>query len=120
VDRKQASQVTAGLLLVALGLLFLGQRLNLISGLDISRMWPLILIVVGVGKFFGPRADGEPRGGVWLMFLGSLFLAHTFRVLTLDRSWPLFIVAGGVSILIGSYGKSMTTKHTPTGTPGGN
>jgi hypothetical protein len=54
------------------------------------------------------------------MFLGSLFLAHTFRVLTLDRSWPLFIVAGGVSILLGSCAKSMTAKHTPTGTPGGN
>jgi hypothetical protein len=54
------------------------------------------------------------------MFVGALFLADTFHVLSLSQSWPLFIVAGGVSILLGSCAKSMTAKHTPTGTPGGN
>jgi hypothetical protein len=43
VDRNQTSQVTAGVLLIALGLVFLGQRLDLITGLDISRLWPVIL-----------------------------------------------------------------------------
>ena len=61
MERNQGSQVIAGVLLIALGLIFLGQRLELISGLDISRLWPLILLVIGAGKFFGPRAAGQPR-----------------------------------------------------------
>jgi hypothetical protein len=110
VDRTQMSQVMAGVLLIALGLVFLGQRLELISGVDMARLWPLILILIGAGKFFGPRAEGQPRAGVWLMFLGGLFLAHTFRIMTLDRSWPLFIVAGGLSILLGSRAKTPDPK----------
>jgi cell wall-active antibiotic response 4TMS protein YvqF len=112
VDRNQASQVTAGLLLIGLGLVFLGRQLGLIHGLDISLLWPLILIVIGAGKFFAPRAEGQPRSGVWLMFLGGLFLMHTFRILTLDRSWPLFIVAGGVSIMLGSRARSHQPRPT--------
>ena len=110
MDRTQMSQVTAGVLLIGLGLVFLGQRLELISGVDLARLWPLILIFIGAGKFFGPREESKPRAGVWLMFLGGLFLAHTFRIMTLDRSWPLFIVAGGLSILLGSRAKASDPK----------
>jgi hypothetical protein len=117
VDRNQVSQITAGALLVALGLVFLGQRLDVISGFDVAQLWPLILIFVGAGKFFGPRADGQPRGGLWMMFLGGLFLAHTFRIMTLDRSWPLFIVAGGVSIALGSRGKACGPKPSAGAPP---
>ena len=109
MDRTQMSQITAGVLLIGLGLVFLGQRLELMSGVDVARLWPLILVLIGAGKFFGSRAEGQPRAGVWLMFLGGLFLAHTFRIMTLDRSWPLFIVAGGLSILLGSRAKAQAT-----------
>ena len=115
MERNQASQVAAGVLLVGLGLVFLSQQLGLIHGLDISLLWPLILIVIGAGKFFGPRALGQPRSGGWLLFLGGLFLMHTFRILTLERSWPLFIVAGGVSIMLGSRAGSVQSKPTPEG-----
>jgi hypothetical protein len=47
------------------------------------------------------------------MFLGALFLAHTYRILTIDRSWPLFIVAGGVSILLGSRNRDGDAKSAP-------
>ena len=113
MDKNQGSQITAGLMLIVLGLIFLGARIDL-PGVDISRLWPLVLLVIGAGKFFGARDENQPRGGLWLMFLGSLFLAHTFRVMTLDRSWPLFIVAGGVSILLGSRTRSGNCKP---GTP---
>ena len=115
MDRTQVSQVMAGVMLIALGLIFLGKRLDLISGLDISRLWPLILFIIGFGKFFGPRVEGQARSGLWLMFLGSLFLAHTFRIMTLDRSWPLFIVAGGVSIMLGSRARGAEAKPTIEG-----
>jgi hypothetical protein len=115
VDRSQKAHITAGSFLIMLGLLFLGKKLGLIHGLDLSRLWPVILLIIGFGKFFGPREDNESRGGLWLMFLGSLFLAHTFRLMTLDRSWPLFIVAGGVSILLGSRTRPAASKPTVEG-----
>ena len=115
MERNQASQVAAGVLLIGLGLVFLSKQLGLIHGLDISLLWPLILIIIGAGKFFGPRAEGQPRSGAWLLFLGGLFLMHTFRILTLDRSWPLFIVAGGMSIMLGSRARSPQPRPTSEG-----
>ena len=101
MNRQQTSQVTTGLLLIALGLIFLAQRLNLLPGLDLPRLWPVFLIILGLGKFLAPRDDGRHGSGAWMIFLGTLFLLHTYQILRLSDSWPLFIVAGGVSILFG-------------------
>jgi hypothetical protein len=38
--------------------------------------------------------------GVTFLFLGGIFLMHTFRIFTLGHSWPLFIVMAGLSMLL--------------------
>jgi hypothetical protein len=50
---------------------------------------------------FSARAEGRAGGGYWLLFLGGVFLLHTYRVLTLEQSWPLFIVMAGLSVIFG-------------------
>src|SRR6185312_14886545 len=40
-------------------------------------------------------------GGVWMLIIGVMFLLHQNGWLTLDQSWPLFIMAGGAAILLG-------------------
>jgi Domain of unknown function (DUF5668) len=101
MDRKQTSQMTTGLLLIVLGLMFLGQRPDLFPDIDLRRLWPMFLLVMGVGRLVAPAEGGRRSGGAWMVFLGVLFLLHTYRVLRLDDSWPLLIVAAGVSILFG-------------------
>jgi hypothetical protein len=101
MNRKQTSQVATGLMLILLGLVFLGQRLDIVPNLDLMRVWPVFLLVTGLVRFFEPREDGRRGGGAWMIFLGVLFLLHTYDIFRLDDSWPLFIVAGGVSILFG-------------------
>ena len=60
-------------------------------------MWPLIFVVIGVGKLLSTvRAGGS---GVWFLFLGGIFLLHTFRILSLSDSWPLFVVVAGLSMM---------------------
>ena len=101
MNRKQTSQVTTGLLLIVLGLIFLGQRLDVLPNLDLMRLWPVFLLVPGLVRFLEPSAEGRRSGGAWMVFIGALFLLHTYDIFRLDDSWPLFIVAGGVSILFG-------------------
>jgi len=110
MDRRQTSQITTGLLLVALGLIFLGERLDLVPSIDLRRLWPVFLLVIGFGKFMEVRPDGRRGGGGWMMFLGVLFLLHTYNIFRLNDSWPLFIVAGGLSIL---FGRGTCTTSTP-------
>jgi hypothetical protein len=98
VTSKQASHFTTGLLLVVIGLLMLSNELHLgwIGGA--RRMWPIVLVVIGVGSLLRASESGEYGHGVWFLFLSGIFFMHTFGVLSLRASWPLFIVAFGVSL----------------------
>ena len=96
MDSKQASQVTTGLVVVAIGLTMLASQLDLEWGLDFGRMWPLIFVVIGVGKLLSSDSRGS---GAWFLFLAGIFLLHTYRILSLGRSWPLFVVVAGLAIM---------------------
>lgn len=95
MDSKQASQVTWGLVVVAIGLILLAGQVESGWVINFGRLWPLIFVILGVGKLLGRDA----RGSVWFLFLGGIFLLHTYRVMPLSRSWPLFIVLAGISML---------------------
>jgi hypothetical protein len=106
MDRKQRSQIMTGVLMIALGLIFLGDRLDVVPRLDFSRLWPLLLIIIGVGQYTMPREDKRHGSGGWLILVGALFLLDGYRILSFRQSWPLFIVAGGVSILMGRHDRT--------------
>ena len=96
MECKQASQITWGLVVVFIGLVMLAGQLDL--GWNFGRLWPVIFLVIGGSKFL--TSDAESRGsGLWFLFLGGLFLLHTFKVFTLSHSWPLFIVVAGLSMI---------------------
>src|SRR5579871_1814858 len=99
VNRSSLTQVIAGLVLVALGLLFLGQQAGWWPALDIWRLSPAVLVVLGVSRFLsGP--SGRRGGGLMLAAVGGLLLLHTYNIMSLAKSWPLYLVAAGVSVLI--------------------
>jgi hypothetical protein len=99
VDNRQASQLTTGVLVIAIGVLLLAGQLD--GGWHFGRLWPVVLIVIGLGRYVSTDADGRRRSGFWFLFVGGIFLLNNFRVLMLHDSWPLFIVAAGVSIIVG-------------------
>jgi hypothetical protein len=122
-ERNRSSQVTTGLLLIALGLLFFADRQGWAWGwhLSFGRLWPLLLIVSGITRVIVPveRTITDQSGqagvtvrryrlgsGFWLVAIGALMLLHVNRVLSLRESWPLFIVAGGLSMMFGDDRKT--------------
>ena len=107
---RQASQVTKGMVIIVIGLLLLAGQVHIawdwddeFGRVDAGRLWPLILLTIGVGRFLAPREDGRWSGGVVLLFLGGVLLMHTLDVMSLRDSWPLFIVAGGLSIMFSGH-----------------
>lgn len=94
------SQLVWGLFLMALGSAFLLDSLGFwdFDSRDLWRQWPFVLIAIGLARFLtSVRKDGRP-GGLWLVFVGLLGLAHTYRILRFQDSWPLFLVAVGAEI----------------------
>ena len=99
--QRRHADMTFGLILVSIGLMFLGERMHLIPLLDLSRLWPVILLVLGLAQIVMPREDRKRVGGITLLFVGIIFLLHNYRVLMLHDSWPLFIVLGGLTLILG-------------------
>lgn len=106
--------LTTGIILILIGLVFLAGNLDLGVRLDIGRLWPLILIGIGGSKLLFP-GDGVRASGLPLLLIGSIFLAHNYGVISLRQSWPLFIVAAGLSVLVSSW----CQRSTPGTGPGG-
>ena len=94
--RSRRQQITIGLVMIALGALFLLDRVFWLPADAFRTYWPVLLIVFGIGSLF----SRERRNRVpWLLVVGVIMLLHTTDVLTLHDSWPLFIVAAGLGTI---------------------
>jgi uncharacterized membrane protein HdeD (DUF308 family) len=128
----ERSSIGTGIILVTVGLLFLADRQGYMS---FQRLWPVILIAVGAVMVAFPGEDGEPsvipgrRGaarrrrnrfssGLWMIFAGVLFLANQNHWLSFRDSWPLFIVAGGLSMIVGSFTRRPAVSSSDTNASG--
>ena len=87
-----------GMIIMALGVALLLDRTGIIDGFGWRAFWPTVLIGLGLTKLAFPREDGRRDGG-WMLFIGVLLLLNQMRVLRFQESWPLFIVAVGVTIV---------------------
>jgi len=95
------NDVVGGLVIVAVGLVFLAINLDLMPPWELGRLWPVVLIVMGAAKVLFP--DGDSRlAGLPLLLIGGIFLAHNYDVLHIRDSWPLFIVSAGLGVLAGA------------------
>jgi len=100
-DRREQNSVVMGLVLITIGVIFLGGRQQWGPEWRMETLWPLILIVFGLGRIIAPRYEGRRSSGFWILLTGVLFLLNQLHVVRFEQTWPLFIVLGGLSILIG-------------------
>lgn len=95
-------QLMWGLVLICVGLAFFADQMG---WAELRSMWhyaPLLLVIIGVNKMVGYPTARDFTGGLWLMFMGLWLFAvfeHLFG-LTFGNSWPIFIIASGVSMIL--------------------
>ena len=95
-----AAKLVTGLLLVTFGLVFLLDRLYWLEAREMLRLWPLWLIAFGVIRVMFPSHHRGRLAGFWPILIGGIFLLDTLDVMALHDSWPLFIVGGGLIMVL--------------------
>ncbi len=92
------ARMVIGVILVGLGVVFICMNLGLLESVPVVRFWPVILIFIGLAKFFPGSSRGEWWEGVWLFLLGLWFLSVSMRWLgmTYGNSWPIVVIIWGV------------------------
>lgn len=91
----------AGLILIAVGILFALESLGWIEGFEIWEFWPLILIFVGIGHVTRPRQPGHRTWGLIEIAFGSFFLLRTLGVFWISfwKIWPAMLVIAGAHLI---------------------
>lgn len=109
--RLDMPKLATGLFLVALGAVFLLDRLHWWDSHELVRYWPLWLIGFGAIRVAYPRRGRSRLAGFWPILIGSILLMHTLDIMRMDDSWPLFIVAGGLLMMLRAAGVGGGERH---------
>ena len=100
-----------GLLLLAVGLIFVFVPAGAGVTEWLMRLWPIFLICAGVVRIMGFAVERKPRspvGGMLLIIIGVLFLAHRFTssvnvLSTYGRYWLLLLMVFAAVELVRYY-----------------
>ena len=90
-----------GLAFVLVGILMMLGQLDILPEMNPWRYFgPAILIVMGLSRMSRPSHEtGRGGGGLWLVIIGGWLLLVNLHIWPLRHSWPLLLVALGLSIV---------------------
>ena len=95
--RRNLGGILIGVAIMLFGLTIFLDRVGLIDGFDFINVWPAALITIGLVKLSQPGVDGTRQGG-WWVFFGAWLLLAQMELLQMRDTWPLLLVALGVSM----------------------
>ena len=106
-------RVLAGLVMIALGIVFTLDSFDVIDAGSIGDYWPLFLIVPGFASLAWPRKNADRLWGVILVAVGTLFLLRNLGVfwISFHHVWPVVLVAIGVYLVW----RAVDSRHAPSG-----
>ena len=101
-DWRARRGLFAGLVVVAIGVILLLDQLGIVPAERAYRLWPLILVYVGVLNLFRSINWNRRMWGLFLIFLGALFELREFGYLhfRIENLWPAFLIALGLLMMI--------------------
>jgi predicted membrane protein len=93
--------VVAGIVLIALGILFTLSSFDVIDAGSLGDYWPLFLMVPGFISFVWPRKNADRFWGAILLGVGSLFLLRNLGIIWIRfrHVWPVVLLALGVYLI---------------------
>lgn len=105
MDKKQRSyfntRIVVGLLIIAAGILLLLKSMGIGSDYNVGDFWPVILIVIGLGKILQPKEYRHLYWGFVITAIGTLFLLNNLGYIRFwfKDLWPIFIILVGIETL---------------------
>ncbi len=100
-SKNVSRQVILGVLVIAMGMLFLLDNLAIWDFHRAIQFWPMVFIVVGVVKLFDTTSsDGYLLGAVFIL-VGVLMMLNRLGYIYFSwrTVWPLLLIALGGSVL---------------------
>jgi len=102
--------------LILLGILILLMNIGMMERFPIWKFWPVILMVIGINKFFEPYKRAE---GFWLFGLGVWLQWSVLRLYDygFGDTWPVVVILFGIYQIWEAFERDARKKqlqHTDT------
>jgi len=96
------SEIFFGLLILAVGVGLLLVNLHIFQFRELTRFWPVILIVAGVLRITRARFASAHAFGIFLLILGVIFLLGNLNVVHVSWNlfWPAVMIVVGLQHLL--------------------
>jgi predicted membrane protein len=109
-DRGMTSQVLMGVLVIAIGLLFLLDNLDIIEVRHALAFWPLVFIFAGVAKLLDTTSPNGYLVGLAGIGIGVTMILHRLGIIYFSwrTAWPLILIAVGAMVVY----RAMTGQRT--------
>lgn len=103
-DRDDVNRRKAwwGVFLIAIGIVFLLDQLELVNLPGLGHLWPAILVMFGLFRLAVPRRRRDFSTGVMFVLLGLWFFANegAWWGLHYGNSWPILLVIFGFTSVL--------------------
>lgn len=103
-ERPPGRQMWWGVVLIAIGSIFLLERFGIVSIGEVWHYWPAFLILAGIGQLLWPDNCRRGTRGIGEIGIGLWFFACQYHWygLTYTNGWPLILVIMGFALLVRS------------------
>jgi len=95
--KSASSQVVLGLLVIAMGLLFLLDNLGFVDMHRAFSFWPMLFVIVGTVKLCDTRTQGGTLLGAGMVGIGILLMLDRMDIIDFSwrTIWPLVLIGLG-------------------------
>jgi len=101
-EDRNRGRLVGGIVLMAVGAIFLLGRLEVLRPDGMASYWPMILVAIGTAKLLGAGERRHPGNALWLIFIGIWAQANVLHWfgLTWRNSWPVVLIFVGLRVLV--------------------
>ena len=98
-------RLVLGLIVIALGVLFMLDNLGLASAGDTLRWWPALIVLLGVSLMTGWGRRPHLASGALFTIIGALMLLHNLDLVhvAIWDLWPVLLILVGAALVTGTF-----------------
>lgn len=95
-------RVISGFAIIAIGVLFLLRNMGLLGNFELWKLWPMILIFVGIGHLSRPIQFHKFLHFLVFSGIGAIFLLKNLKILDIpfNHIWPVVLILTGATFII--------------------
>lgn len=111
--KSATSQVVLGLLVIAMGLLFLLDNLGFVDMHRAFSFWPMLFVIVGTVKLCDTRTQGGTLLGGGLVGIGILLMLDRMDIIDFSwrTIWPLVLIGLGGFLVAKAVRSKRAAEH---------